>query len=320
MKVCLMIEGQEGVAWDDWVRLARACEELGFEGLFRSDHYLSFWRPQERGALDAWGTVTALAALTRRIRLGTMVSPVTFRHPSVLAKMAVTADHVSGGRIELAMGAGWFEREHRAYGFPFPPPGERIDRLAEQLEIVHRLLGGEGSEVTFHGAHYQLEACPPLPRPVQRPHPPIIVGGGAGPRSAALAARWADEYNVVYVDPAGAKQRMERLSAACQAVGRDPTTLRRSLLAKAVVGATEDDVRRRTAEVMRWTGEDGDVDAYLGDLRAQHVAGTPEQVLERLAEYAAVGIERVLLQHLVHGDQDAVELIGREIVPDASDL
>lgn len=153
MRVCLMIEGQEGVTWDAWLRLARACEEHGFEGLFRSDHYLSFWRPEERGALDAWGTVTALAAVTQRIRLGTMVSPVTFRDPSVLAKMAATADHVSGGRVELAMGAGWFEREHRAYGLPFPPARERVDMLAEQVEIVHRLLRGDEPQVTFRGAH-----------------------------------------------------------------------------------------------------------------------------------------------------------------------
>lgn len=320
MDVCLMIEGQEGVTWDQWVGLARACEELGYEGLFRSDHYLSFYRPDEVGALDAWGTISALGAVTERIRLGSMVSPVTFRHPAMLAKAVVTADHASGGRVELGMGAGWFEREHTAFGFPFPPLRERMDILDEQIEIVHRLWGGDGAEVTFEGAHYRLDACPALPRGVQDPHPRLIVGGGAGPRSAAIAARWADEYDVVYVDPTGAKERIERVSAACEAIGRDPATVRRSLLSKTIVGADEQEVRRRAAALMAWENEEGDVDAFLADLREKHVAGTVEQVLERLAEYAAAGIQRVLVHQLVHTDLESVELIGREIVPEAARL
>jgi len=318
MDVCLMIEGQEGVTWDQWVGLARACEEHGFEGLFRSDHYLSFYRPTEVGALDALGTITGLGAVTERIRLGSMVSPVTFRHPAMLAKSVVTADHVSGGRIELGMGAGWFEREHTAFGFPFPPVRERMDMLEEQAEIVHRLWGGDGDEVTFEGAHYRLDACPALPRGVQDPHPWLIVGGGAGPRSAAIAARWADEYNVVYVDPAGAMERMDHVSAACEAIGRDPASVRRSLLSKTIVGADEGEVRRRASELMAWTNDEGDVEAYLDDLRATHIAGTVEQVLERLAEFAAAGIQRVLVHQLVHEDLESVELIGREVVPAAA--
>ncbi len=145
-----------------------------------------------------------------------MVSPVTFRHPAELAKAVVTADHVSGGRVELGMGAGWFEREHRAFGFPFPPTRERMDMLTEQVEIVHRLWGADGDQVDFEGEHYRLEACPALPTPYQDPHPPLIIGGGAGPRSAALAARWADEYDVVYANPARAKERFQRISAACE--------------------------------------------------------------------------------------------------------
>ena len=160
MRVCLMIEGQEGVTWDQWVALARACEASGYEGLFRSDHYLGFDRPGERGALDAWTTIAALGTMTERIRLGTMVSPVTFRHPALLAKSVVTADHASGGRVELGMGAGWFEDEHRAYGFAFPAAGERMAMLAEQIEIVHRLWGGDDDEVSFEGAHYQPRVLP----------------------------------------------------------------------------------------------------------------------------------------------------------------
>jgi F420-dependent oxidoreductase-like protein len=320
MDVCLMIEGQEGVTWDEWVALARACESAGFEGLFRSDHYLSFSHPGERGALDAWATVNALAAVTERIRLGTMVSPVTFRHPAELAKVAVTADHVSGGRVELGMGAGWFEREHEAFGFPFPATRERFGLLEEQVEIVHRLWGANGDTVDFDGRHYRLESCPALPAPVQVPHPPLIVGGDAGSRSAALAARWADEYDVVYVDPAGAAARVRRVSEACEAIGRDPETVRRSMLIKAIVGADESEVRERAAALMAWQGEDGDADAFLEDLRAHHLAGTAEQVLERLAAFAAAGIQRVLVHQLVHTDLASVEMIGREIVQEAARL
>lgn len=320
MDVCLMIEGQEGVTWDQWVALAHACEVHGYEGLFRSDHYLSFWQPQERGALDAWATIAALGAITERIRLGSMVSPVTFRHPAELAKSVVTADHVSGGRVELGMGAGWFEREHQAFGFPFPSVRERMDILTEQVEIVHRLWGGDGEEVDFDGEHYRLEACLALPRPRQDPHPPLIIGGGAGPRSAALAARWADEYDLVYVDPAGAEERIGRVSEACEAIGRDPATVRRSLLTKTIVGSDEAEVRRRAAELMAWEGEEGDLDAYLDDLRAHHVAGTPEQVLERLGEFAAAGIQRVLVHQLVHTDLESIGLIGREVIPEAARL
>jgi alkanesulfonate monooxygenase SsuD/methylene tetrahydromethanopterin reductase-like flavin-dependent oxidoreductase (luciferase family) len=258
--------------------------------------------------------------VTERIRLGSMVSPVTFRHPAMLAKSVVTADHVSGGRVELGMGAGWFEREHAAFGFEFPALGDRMDILTEQVEIVHRLWGGDGDEVTFDGKHYRLDACPALPRAVQDPHPWLLIGGGAGPRSAGLAARWADEYNVVYVNPAGAKERMDRISAACQAIGRDPASIRRSLLSKTIVGADEAEVRRRAAEQMAWQDEGGDVDAYLADLRKNHIAGTVEQVLGRLAEFAGAGIQRVLVHQLVHEDLESVALIGREIVPEAARL
>jgi alkanesulfonate monooxygenase SsuD/methylene tetrahydromethanopterin reductase-like flavin-dependent oxidoreductase (luciferase family) len=218
------------------------------------------------------------------------------------------------------MGAGWFEGEHRAFGFPFPALRERMDILTEQVEIVHRLWGADGDLVDFDGEHYRLEACPALPKPFQDPHPPLIMGGGAGPRSAALAARWADEYDIVYANPAVAKERVERVSAACESIGRDPGEIRRSLLTKTIVGSSEDEVRRRAAELMAWQDEDGDVDAFLEDLRANHVVGTVEQVLERLAEFAAAGIQRVLVHQLVHTDLESVELIGREVIPEAARL
>jgi F420-dependent oxidoreductase-like protein len=320
MDVCLMIEGQEGVTWDQWVSLANACEEHGLDGLFRSDHYLSFEHPRERGAFDAWATLAALGALTERIRLGTMVSPVTFRPPALLAKSVVTVDHASEGRVELAMGAGWYEREHRAYGFPFPPVADRMGILEEQVEIVHRLWDRDEDEVSFEGTHYRIEACSALPKPVQEPHPPLIIGGGAGPRSAALAARWADEYNVVFVDPANARASWERVTAACETIGRDPGEMRLSLLTRVVVGADEREVRQRASALMDRLDEQGDVETFIEGMRANMTVGTVDQVLERLGDYAGAGVERVFMQHLVHEDLEAVELIGREVVPEVADL
>jgi F420-dependent oxidoreductase-like protein len=317
--VCVMIEGQEDVTWDQWVDLARTCEAQGFQGLFRSDHYLSFDAPGERGALDAWTTLAGLAAVTERIRLGTMVSPVTFRHPSVLAKSVVTADHISNGRVELGMGAGWFEREHEAFGFPFPAAGERMDVLAEQVEIVHRLWDRNEEPVTFAGAHYRLEAVQALPYPLQEPHPPLILGGGAGPRAAALAARWADEYDVVSVDPDEARKARDRLSESCEAIGRDPASLRLSLMTGVVVGADRSGLERRATSLMDREGESGDVARAIEGWRAERLVGTVDEVLDRLTGYAEAGVERVLMQHLVHEDLEMLELIGAEIVPAAAE-
>ena len=319
MDVCLMIEGQEGVTWDRWTALARACEELGFTGLFRSDHYLSFDHPNERGALDAWTTLAALASITERIRLGTLVSPVTFRHPAQVAKSLVTVDHASGGRVELGLGAGWFEREHRAYGFAFPDPAERMAILSEQLEIVHRLWDADEDAVSFEGRHYRLEDCPGLPKPVQRPHPPLIMGGGAGPRSAALAARWADEYDVFSVAPQEAAERRARISAACEAIDRDPNEVRFSVMTTILVGADRRELERRAAAMMG-DDEDDDPASFLDRMRATKLVGTPEEVLERVGEYAAAGVRRIYLQDLLHDDMEMVELIGREIVPRALEL
>ena len=314
-----MIEGQEGVTWEQWVALARVCEARGFQGLFRSDHYLSFDRPDERGALDAWSTLAGLAAVTERIRLGTMVSPVTFRHPSVLAKSVATVDHISGGRVELAMGAGWFEREHEAFGFAFPSDGERMDVLTEQVEIVHRLWDRSEDAVTFEGAHYRLDAVRSLPFPLQEPHPPLILGGGAGPRAAALAARWADEYDVVSVGPGEARSARARLSAACEAIGRDPRSLRMSLMTGVVVAADRSGLERRMAAVMDREGESG-MWATRSNDGVPRIAGTVDEALQRLAEYAEAGVDRILMQHLVHEDLEMLELIGAEIVPRAAEL
>ena len=313
MRVCLMIEGQEDVGWDDWVALAAACEESGLEGLFRSDHYLSVMGQTGRGSLDAWATISALAAVTRRIRLGTLVSPATFRHPSVLAKMAVTADRVSGGRIELGLGAGWLEPEHRAYGFEFPPTEVRMEVLAEQLEIVHRSWGEE--EFSFDGRHYTIAGLNALPKPVQRPHPPLIVGGQAGRRSVQLAARWADEYNTVFCSADECRRRRRRVEQAFEEAGRSPSEMRFSLMTGCVVGSDGSEVERRAALVMERSGETGDVGAWIAARAGQWVIGTVDQAAEQLGELAAAGVERVMLQHLLHRDLDAVRLLGGEVAP-----
>jgi F420-dependent oxidoreductase-like protein len=315
-----MIEGQEGVTWNQWLDLARACEEHNFQGLFRSDHYLSFDDPHERGALDAWSTLAGLAAVTERIRFGTLVSPVTFRHPAVLAKSVVTADHVSGGRVELGIGGGWFEREHRAFGFPFPSDDVRMEILSEQVEIVHRLWDRDEEEVSFEGAHYRLEACRAMPKPVQTPHPPLILGGGAGPRAAALAARWADEYNVNYLAPDDVARARARLAESCEAIGRDPSSLRLSLMTGVVVGVDRADLERRASALMHREGESGDPGEFIERWSSDRLVGTFDEVLERLARYGEAGVQRVMLQHLVHEDLKTIELIGTEIVRTAASL
>ncbi len=312
-----MVEGQEGVSWQDWVGLGEACERAGLEGLFRSDHYLPTISSHAGGGLDAWATLSALAARTRRIRLGTLVSPVTFRHPAVLAKMAVTVDHVSGGRVEVGLGAGWLEAEHVAFGLPFPEVGERMAMLGEQLEIVSRMLGEE--EVSFQGRHYRLDRCRVAPRPVQRPRPPIIVGGGGGRRSALLAARYADEYNTFLATLEEVEERRARVMEACERVGRDPETLVFSLMTACVVGADRQELLARVRELLRLLGAEGeDAEAVLRDRSEQWLAGTPDEVVERLGALAEAGVQRVYLQHLLHRDLDMVALVGSEVGPRVS--
>ena len=320
MQVWLMIEGQEGVTWDQWVALAEACEEHGFDGLFRSDHYLSLSHPAERGTLDAWATLSALAGLTRRIRMGTLVSPVTFRHPSILAKSVVTADHASGGRVELGMGAGWHEEEHAAYGFPFPPVSERFDILEEQVEIVHRLWDRKEDEVTFHGKHYQLQGCHALPKPLQHPHPPLIIGGQGGRRSVRMAVQWADEYNVHAKTPQQCREIRDNLTRVCEAAGREAEEFHFSLMTLTLVGADRRELESRAGRLLKRGDDSTDPATWLAGLGPDRLAGTPEWVLERLAGYAEAGVERIMMQHLVHDDLETLALIGEEIIPEAADL
>jgi F420-dependent oxidoreductase-like protein len=306
VRLALMIEGQEGVTWEDWVALASACEEHGVEALFRSDHYIS-GSVETRPVLDAWTTLAGLAARTTRLELGTLVSPATFRHPSVLARSAATADEISAGRITLGLGAGWMEREHEAYGFEFGTARERVGRFGEQLQIVHRLLRED--TVDFAGEHYTLVAAPGL----LRPELPILVGGSGKPGTVEPAVRYADEYNTFFATMDEIRERKQALDEECERAGRDPATLRYSLMAPCVVGRDDREVKAAAARIgERFGREPEQVLERYGEFGP---VGTVDQVVERLKQIEEVGYERVMLQHLAHQDLDTVALIGRELAP-----
>ena len=305
-----MVEGQEGVSWEDWRALAGVAERRGFDGLYTSDHYLSESPESGRGAFDAWGITCALAAITTRVRLGTLVSPATFRHPSVLAKLAVTADHVSGGRVDLGLGAGWFEAEHRAYGFPFP--SRRMRMLEEQVEIVRRSWGED--RFSFRGEHYEIAGLDARPKPVGRPR--LVIGGEGRQRSLALAARWADEYNSPLPAEGEIRNRRTRLEEAFRRAGRDPTTARFSVMAPVLAGVDRGELERRAVAVARFQGaDDRDPAACLARLPGTWVVGTPEQIIARLRTLAALGVDRAMLEPTLHTDIPMLELIGSEVIP-----
>jgi alkanesulfonate monooxygenase SsuD/methylene tetrahydromethanopterin reductase-like flavin-dependent oxidoreductase (luciferase family) len=283
VRIALMIEGQEDVQWEQWLALALAAEDAGLDGLFRSDHYRSIHRGDPAGSLDAWTTLAALAACTQRIRLGTLVSPTTFRPVSVLAKSVVTVDHISAGRVELGIGAGWFEPEHSAYGFPFGTVGERMSELERQLEEINRQW---------------TTATDVWPKPMQKPRPPIIVGGSAKPRSVRAAVRFADEYNTIVPTLEEARTRRRAVTEAAEAAGREPLAF--SMMTTCVVGRDDGEVRDR---LQAWA------DSSTLDHTPQ-LAGTVEQVAETLREYESAGVERAMLQHLAHPDLDMVAVLG----------
>ena len=312
MRVCLMIEGQDGVTWDDWVRLAQVTEEHGLEGLFRSDHYTAIIRP-DADAHDAWATLAGLAAITSRIRLGTMVSPVTFRHPSVLARMAVTVDHISGGRVEVGMGSGWYEREHDAHGFAFLDGKERFELFAEQVEVVVRSWTEERFD--HDGPAYRLGGQRALPRPVQRPHPPLVLGGTVKRRFAALAARYATEVNTLGAPNEELRERKAALDRACAEIGRDPATLGYSVMTSCFLGETSADVLDRVGRFQSIRGVDTDAEAVVRDRRDRWLVGTVDEIAERIEELRALGVTRVFLQHLNHDDDAMVALVGDRLLP-----
>jgi F420-dependent oxidoreductase-like protein len=305
MRIALMIEGQEGVTWEHWCALADACEAHGIETLFRSDHYISQADETGNVAHDAWTTLAGLAARTTTLRLGTLVSPATFRLPGLLANAAATVDHISGGRIELGLGAGWMEREHRAYGFPFPETKVRLEMFAEQLEIVHRLWSED--RVDFRGRHYTLEDAPAQPKPAQQPHPPLIVGGSGTRGTAEPASRFADEYNTPFVSPDDFARIRARVEKACESSGR---TLRFSTMTGCVIGETREEALDRARQLYGRMPRDADFDAWVDAYAQRAVIGSVDEIAERLRHYERAGCERAMLQHLVHTDLEPVRLIG----------
>jgi alkanesulfonate monooxygenase SsuD/methylene tetrahydromethanopterin reductase-like flavin-dependent oxidoreductase (luciferase family) len=306
MRVCLMIEGQESVTWEEWLQLAKACEESAIDALFRSDHYQSVMGQTERSSLDAWATICGLAASTSTLRLGALVSPVTFRHPSVLAKNVVTADHISGGgRIELGMGSGWLEAEHDAYGFPFPPTGVRVKMFEEQIEIVSRQWDEEPFD--FDGEHYRIKGGNAQPKPISRPN--LIVGGSARPRTLAAAAKWADEYNLVMMSAEQAREAVPLVKQAWENAGRPAPVI--SLMTHGIIGSDRVDLLERAHRVAEVRGEDAsDPEAFIEGLRENTLVGTVAEIRKQLGELEEAGVERVMFQHLTHNDLDGVDLIA----------
>ena len=314
MDLALTIISQEGVTWDDWCALADACERCEIPTLFSADHYLS--RSDELGnvAHDAWTVIAGLAARTSTLRLGTLVTPVTFRQPAVLANAVATADHISAGRIELGLGSGWMDREHEAFGFPFPEPRIRRQMLAEQLEIVHRLWTEE--RITFRGNHYTLENAPGRPKPVQSPHPPIVIGAGATRGSTIPAARFADEYNTAWIEhPREFADMRARVISACDEVGRDPRTMRYSIAIHCVVGATHDEAMDRARAIYELRPRDETFDDWFVTFSECRPVGSVEEVAAALRPYADAGADRLMIMHILHTDLESIRLIGEQLSP-----
>jgi len=311
MKIRIVIEGQEGIPWMRFVEIARLCEELGFDALYRSDHYMSTVSEDDRACLDAWATLAGLAACTQTLKLGTLVSPVTFRHPSELAKVVTTVDHISNGRAELGIGAGWNPVEHETFGFPFPSTKDRVAMLEEQIEIICAQWAGE--PFSFRGDHYTVEGRATRPRPVSQPHPHLLIGGSGGRATTRIAARWANEYNTPYASVEQCAVRYEKLMKACESAGRAPESMTYSLMTGFVIGVDEDELRQRAARIMHFENGGDDIEAFLASHSDDWIIGSPEDCRSRINQYAAVGIDVIYLQHLDFNDDDALRLIAREI-------
>ncbi|BCJ60909.1 LLM class F420-dependent oxidoreductase [Micromonospora endophytica] len=306
MELRIFTEPQQGASYDDLLAVARRAEETGFGAFFRSDHYLKMGSVSgDPGPTDAWTTLAGLARDTRTIRLGTLMSAATFRLPGPLAITVAQVDQMSGGRVELGIGTGWYDAEHQAYGIPFPGLGERFDRLAEQLAVITGLWRTPSGETfDFTGKHYQVSDSPALPKPVQRPHPPILLGGMGAKRTPALAARYADEFNLPFVSIADTVSQFARVRAACQEIGRDPAELTWSNALVLCCGRDEAEVARRAAAIGREPAE----------LRENGLAGTPAEIVDKIGRYAEVGSQRIYLQVLDLGDLDHLDLVATEVM------
>ncbi|CAB4876253.1 unannotated protein [freshwater metagenome] len=307
MKLRIFVEPQQGASYDDQLKVAQCAEEEGFDAFFRSDHFLAMGSAEgSPGPTETWTTLGAIARETSTIRLGTLVTCATFRLPGPLAITVAQVDAMSGGRIELGLGAGWFDDEHRAYGIPFPPMKERFDRLEEQLKILTGMWKTPaGQFFDFEGTHYQLTNSPALPKPLQHPHPPIIIGGGGPVRTPQLAALFADEFNTPFLQPDDAAQQFARVDQACERVDRDPASIQHTSALIVCCGEDEGAVATR-AKAIGWAVE---------DLKAFGACGTPAQVAERISQWRDAGATTAYLQVLDMSDLDHVRLIGNEVAP-----
>jgi F420-dependent oxidoreductase-like protein len=306
MRVRIFVEPQQGADYAQLLTVAQEAEKCGFDAFFRSDHYLTMSGDGLPGPTDAWVTLAGLARETSRIRLGTLVSSATFRWPGILAITVAQVDAMSGGRVELGLGTGWFDGEHTAYGIPFPPLGERFERLEEQLSIVTGLWDTPpGETYSYAGTHYQLVDSPALPKPVQQPHPPVIVGGGGAARTPRLAATFADEFNLAFHGVADTEAQFARVRAACESAGRDPATLGLSAAQVVCCGVDEAELARR-AKAIGWG---------VDDLRTHGAGGTPDEVVERFLALGAAGADTVYCQILDLSDLDHIRLLGESVLP-----
>ncbi|MEU4674128.1 LLM class F420-dependent oxidoreductase [Amycolatopsis sp. NPDC023774] len=308
MDLRIFTEPQQGATYDDLLRVAKATEAAGFDAFFRSDHYLKMGDGDGLpGPTDAWITLAGLARETERIRLGTLVTAATFRHPGPLAISVAQVDQMSGGRVEFGLGAGWFDAEHTAYALTLPPLKERFDRYAEQLEIITGLWKTPvGEKFSFSGEHYTVADSPALPKPAQSPAPPVIIGGGGKKRTPELAARFADEFNLPFASPEAALAQFERVAAAAEAVGRDPKEILRSVALTVAIGRDDAEVARRAGAI----GRD------LGELRESGLAGTAAEVVDRIGQWREkTGITRLYLQVLDLQDLDHLEFIASDVAP-----
>lgn len=311
MYLRIFTEPQQGASYDQLLAVARTAEDLGFDGYFRSDHYLTMGGDGMPGPTDAWVTLAAIARETSSIRLGTLVTSATFRLPGPLAISVAEVDHMSGGRVELGLGAGWYEAEHTAYGIPFPSVGERFDRLEEQLAIISGLWDTPlGEQFSHIGRYYRLDQSPALPKPLQRPRPPIIVGGGGPVRTPNLAARFASEYNRAFRPLAETRECFERVQEACRGADRDPSSIVLSAAQVICCGQSDAEVSRRAAAIGR----------EVDELRENGLCGTPDEVIAKLATYAAIGATRVYLQILDLSDLEHLTLIGETVLPECRAL
>lgn len=315
MQLGVMVEGQEGLTWDGWRRIGAEAEELGFESLWRSDHFHSLLDPA-RDSLETWTSLAVTAVETRRLRFGPLVCPITFRHPALLARMAAAVDTLSGGRLVLGVGAGWNDREHRSYGLPFPPARERLSILEEGIEVIRRLHGDEPA--SFAGVHAGLDAAVMLPKPAQRPHIPLLIGGAGERRTLALVARYADEWNMTGATPDLFRAKNAALIEHCRAIGREPSEIQRSVMTGFLIGGSDAELSRRCEAMRRLIPPLADVTASEVPAAVRRwgwITGTPDAIAASLRALAAEGVGRVQLQHHDLADRAALDLVAREVMP-----